>query len=83
MCLDFKNNSMRHGYIPVYAAQERRQFSDSILAADQTPYCINFFLTKPVEDVEAFELWDKPCISREILNCKAVSAGSDFEVNED
>lgn len=60
---------MRHQYIPVYATQERRHFSDCILATDQTPHVIKMLQTKPVEDDEAFELWDKLCISSEISNC--------------
>lgn len=60
---------MRHQYMPVHATQGRRQFSDCILATDQSPYYITILQTMPVEDEEAFELWDKPCISSEILNC--------------
>jgi len=55
--------------MPVYRTQDRQQFSAYILATNQNPYCIKILQTKTIEADEASELWDKACISSEMLNC--------------
>lgn len=49
--------------------QDRRQFSDCILATYQKPCCIKILQIKIIEADEAFELWDKVYVSSEMLNC--------------
>lgn len=45
--------------MPAQTTQDRRQFSDYILATDQNPYCIKILQNKTVEADEAFEFRDK------------------------
>lgn len=69
--------------MPVHATQERRQFSDCILAADQTPYCIKILQSKPVEGDEDLNFGINPAFPVKYWIVQDASAGSDVVLNED